>query len=328
MLISSIIPSKILRITSCMPLSYLNRLLTTGSDQTQQSQNDSPVSVKKFSIDQIKFYQENGFFLVKGLIPTDNISSYVQRFNDIANGVVTVPGLVRQKDISLKNEKPSERSVYKLQELFMDDKLFEYCQYSTILDYVQDIIGPNIMAIHTMLINKPPDTGELTSRHPLHQDLHYFPIRPADKIVCAWTALDRSFRDNGCLVVLPKSHKGPLLEHDYPDWQAVNAMYHGVKMKPPEDRFYVEMDPGDTLFFHPLLIHGSGANRTTGFRKAISCHYASSDCHYINIKGTSQENISKEIIEVAKKKFGIDVDDVSVIWKYRAQLVRGDKINL
>lgn len=127
-------------------------------------------------------------------------------------------------------------------------------------------------------------------------------------------------------------------------------MYHGVKMKPPEDRFYVEMDPGDTLFFHPLLIHGSGANRTTGFRKAISCHYASSDCHYINIKGTSQENISKEIIEVAKKKFGIDVDDVSVfyhlsnlnlqfiliwfrfkfqvIWKYRAQLVRGDKINL
>lgn len=83
-------------------------------------------------------------------------------------------------------------------------------------------------------------------------------------------------------------------------------------MKPPEDRFYVEMDPGDTLFFHPLLIHGSGANRTTGFRKAISCHYASSDCHYIDIKGTSQENISKEIIEVAKKKFGIDVDDVTV----------------
>ena len=90
-------------------------------------------------------------------------------------------------------------------------------------------------------------------------------------------------------------------------------MYHGVKMKPPEDRVYVEMDPGDTLFFHPLLIHGSGANRTTGFRKAISCHYAASDCDYIDVEGTTQENISKEIIEIAKKKFTIDVDDVTVI---------------
>jgi phytanoyl-CoA hydroxylase len=38
------------------------------------------------------------------------------------------------------------------------------------------------MAMHTMLINKPPDPGTLTSRHPLHQDLYYFPFRPADKV--------------------------------------------------------------------------------------------------------------------------------------------------
>jgi hypothetical protein len=36
--------------------------------------------------------------------------------------------------------------------------------------------------MHTMLINKPPDPGTLTSRHPLHQDLYYFPFRPADKV--------------------------------------------------------------------------------------------------------------------------------------------------
>ena len=79
-------------------------------------------------------------------------------------------------------------------------------------------------------------------------------------------------------------------------------------------RRYLSMEAGDTVFFHPLLIHGryclfafvaafhlfpiicriflstqllsdpprdSGANTTKGFRKAISCHYASSDCQYI-----------------------------------------------
>ena len=45
-----------------------------------------------------------------------------------------------------------------------------------------------------------------------------------------------------------------------------------------EARLHVEMEPGDTLFFHPLLIHGSGRNRSDDFRRAISVHYASRDC--------------------------------------------------
>lgn len=61
--------------------------------------------------------------------------------------------------------------------------------------------------------------GKKTSRHPMHQDLHYFPFRPVDKIVCAWTAMERVNRQNGCLVVLPGTHAGTLREHDYPEWE-------------------------------------------------------------------------------------------------------------
>ena len=43
------------------------------------------------------------------------------------------------------------------------------------------------------------------------------------------------------------------------------------------------VEPGDTVFFHPLLIHGSGRNSTDGFRQAISCHYASSECVFVEI---------------------------------------------
>lgn len=46
-------------------------------------------------------------------------------------------------------------------------------------------------------------------------------------------------------------------------------MYHGIMdYDPSYPRVHLEMAAGDTVFFHPLLIHGSGRNRTTGFRKA------------------------------------------------------------
>lgn len=68
-----------------------------------------------------------------------------------------------------------------------------------------------------MLINKPPKTTKVASAHPLHQDLQYFPIGPADSIVAAWTPLQNVDTSNGCLQVIPGSHKGELLDHTYPE---------------------------------------------------------------------------------------------------------------
>lgn len=53
----------------------------------------------------------------------------------------------------------------------------------------------------------------------MHQDLHYFPFRPADRIVCSWTAMQRADENNGCLVVLPGTHTLPLKPHGYPEWE-------------------------------------------------------------------------------------------------------------
>lgn len=100
--------------------------------------------------------------------------------------------------------------------------------------------------------------------------------------------MEHVHRGNGCLVVLPGTHKGSLQPHDYPKWEVrphpliinkllylmhisqggVNKMYHGIQNYDPSmPRQHLEMQAGDTVFFHPLLIHGSGTNRTNGFRK-------------------------------------------------------------
>ncbi|KAK2496495.1 hypothetical protein MC885_017470, partial [Smutsia gigantea] len=230
-------------------------------------------------------------------------------FERICRNEVKPERIMIMRDVTIGKSEyvPSEKMVTKVQDFQEDKELFSYCTLPEILKYVECFTGPNIMAMHTMLINKPPDSGKKTSRHPMHQDLHYFCFRPSNSIVCAWTAMEHVDQSNGCLTVLPGTHKGPLKPHDYPQWEGgVNIMYHGIQdYDETVARMHVVMEKGDTVFFHPLLIHGSGSNKTKGFRKAISCHFADAACHYIDVKGTSQENIGKEIVELANKLHGI-----------------------
>lgn len=285
---------------------------------------DNPV----LSYEQRKFYEDNGYIVIRNLVPKEKLDVYRERFEQICRREVEIPGLTIMRDVAIARSEfvPGEQAVTKLQEFQTDDVLFGYCELPEIIKYVQAFTGKEVKAMHTMLINKPPDPGKKTSRHPLHQDLHYFPFRPADRVVCSWTAMQKVNRENGCLVVLPGTHKGELLQHDYPEWEGgVNKMYHGVRdFDPNAPRVHLPMDTGDTVFFHPLLIHGSGMNKTKGFRKSISCHYASADINFIDVKGSIQDGVEKEVFEMVHKKLvarGVDPTKLTMkdLWMFKSR---------
>uniref|UniRef100_A0A0B7AXV4 phytanoyl-CoA dioxygenase n=1 Tax=Arion vulgaris TaxID=1028688 RepID=A0A0B7AXV4_9EUPU len=282
----------------------------------------------KLTLEQRKFYEENGFLVIKKLVSPQKLNQYRNRFVDICKRNIIVPGLIIMRDVAIKNSEfvPGEQAVTKIQDFQNDDVMFGYCALPEVVDYVAAFTGPDVVAMHTMLINKPPDSGKLTSRHPMHQDLHYFPFRPADRIVCSWTAMQKINRQNGCLVVVPGSHTGDLLVHEYPKWEGgVNKMYHGIQnYDPSQHRVHLEMEEGDTVFFHPLLVHGSGTNRTKDFRKSISCHYASGDAYYVDVTDTEQELIADEVLELVKKRLGRETNlSYQDIWKYKSRIVKG-----
>jgi len=181
---------------------------------------------------------------------------------------------------AVQPEQKSE-AIAKIQDFHNDPVLFDgYARHPKLLAMVEQFCGPDIKSIHSMLINKPPGVD---GRHPLHQDLLYFPFRPADRIVATWTALESCTRENGCLVVVPGTQRGDLLPHGNPDWDYLNTAYFGAAgVGAHPERVHLEMEPGDTVFFHPLLLHGSGRNRSDGFRRAISAHYASAACRFLD----------------------------------------------
>ena len=235
--------------------------------------------------DELGHYAAHGYVVRRGLFTPDELEPFVKRFLAIVNEEVPpAPGMTVMRDVMVAKGAvtPGSRAeaIAKIQDFQNDPVLYEgYVKHPRLVDFVEQFTGPDVKSIHTMLINKPPGVD---GRHPLHQDLLYFPFRPADRIVATWTALERCTRENGCLVVLPGTHRGELLPHEYPDWEWKNQFYFGVKdVGATEERVHLEMEPGDTAFFHPVLIHGSGQNRTQGFRRAISAHYAAADCRLL-----------------------------------------------
>ena len=257
--------------------------------------------------EQIAEFHTEGFVLVPGLLEPAERERYNARFLDIAAGDAP-PDMTVMRDVMVVKGAVSPKTpvhgINKIMNLETDPVLFDYARHPATLAIARQLVGEpsageaskdvnaggavgasgiggasggkgRLYTISTNVFNKPPD---IDGRHPMHQDLRYFRLRPASGIVGVWTALSPCTRESGCLAVIPRSHKGPLLGHEDPDWEYVNRAFYGVTDIDRDARQHIEMAPGDTLFFHPLLVHGSGRNRTNGFRRAISVHYASDEC--------------------------------------------------
>jgi phytanoyl-CoA hydroxylase len=130
------------------------------------------------------------------------------------------------------------------------------------------LLGRSPYAVQTMLYFKPPGSRGQA----LHQDNFYLKAEPGT-CIAAWMALDRVDRANGCLEVVPGSHHWPILCTEKADTK-ISFTDITVPLPEPEAAVPVEMEPGDVLFFHGALVHGSAPNVTTDrFRRALIGHY-------------------------------------------------------
>ncbi|KAF5293620.1 hypothetical protein FQA39_LY03105 [Lamprigera yunnana] len=278
--------------------------------------------------EQRRFYEENGYVIIKKLVDDELLEECKDRFLKLCNDRKSdVKVMLVMKDPYLKaNNEKGEYVVNKVHDFVHDEIFFKYASYEPIVNIVESIIGPNITVFHSMLINKPPNSKQELSKLPLHQDLHYFPFRPVDLMVSVWTAMEPVTKENGCLVGVPGSHKGQHYEHDYISDLSVKA-YQGAVGLGNLDLATFVMDKGDTIFFHPLLLHGSGPNTTKGFRKSISCCYRDSLLKTIPLKGTIQEKIEKEILEIGEN-MGLGKTTIENFFKVKSVVLKGEPGNL
>ena len=134
---------------------------------------------------------------------------------------------------------------------------------------------------HSKLMQKEPKVGGAWE---WHQDYGYwykneflFP----DQMMSVMVAITQATQENGCLQVIRGSHKMGRIEHGFAGEQ-VGASQHYVDLAlQTMDLVYVELNPGDALFFHSNLLHRSAANLSDNSRwSLISCYNRSANVPY------------------------------------------------
>src|SRR5579863_10165806 len=146
---------------------------------------------------------------------------------------------------------------------------------------------------HSKLMQKEPRVGGAWE---WHQDYGYwykneflFP----DQMISIMIAITEATKANGCLQVIGGSHKLGRIEHGFAGEQ-VGASQHYVDLALSIlPLVYVELEPGDALFFHPNLLHRSAANLSARARwSIISVYNRQSNIGYNEPNGSATTPVS------------------------------------
>jgi ectoine hydroxylase-related dioxygenase (phytanoyl-CoA dioxygenase family) len=221
---------------------------------------------------QVAQYEEHGFLVVENVLTEEELDALRRRTEDIAEG-----RLEHFPDENIQLE-PNARwvrnskTVRKLDSCAENDALYlAHAKKENTLDLVEALIGKNIKLFGSQLFMKPPGGVE----KPYHQDSAYFTIEPMSLVTC-WTALDDVTVENGCMWVIPGSHRQGAIDHsqqwmigDRKDKQVPQSAFDRTAETP------ITIPAGGCSFHHSLLLHSSRPNRTPHPRRGLAIHYMS-----------------------------------------------------
>lgn len=138
-----------------------------------------------------------------------------------------------------------------------------------LLDIAEAFIGPDIALFATHYICKPPRTGKPVL---WHQDGAFWPLDPME-VITLWVAVTSSDRDNGCLRVIPGTHRLDLQQlRESKDVDSV--LGREIDQAVDEARAVdLALEPGDVSVHHPNIVHGSDANTSDRWRRGLTIRY-------------------------------------------------------
>lgn len=161
------------------------------------------------------------------------------------------------------------------------EAVFNLLTNPKLLDVAEQIVGPEIVMnpIHHVRL-KPPEEqvpegmrGGLTARTPWHQDQGVaLPEADATDILTVWLPITHATVENGCLTVIPGSHRGELVTHcpGVGGVQIPERLLVGTPAPMP-------MRPGSVLLLHRLTQHASLSNASQGIRWSFDLRYQPAD---------------------------------------------------
>ncbi|MFD8725753.1 phytanoyl-CoA dioxygenase family protein [Streptomyces sp. NPDC059629] len=204
-------------------------------------------------------YREKGFAIIRDVIPGDLIEE------------------ARTHTAWLMEKYPDVRPEHLHHPLIRNDAFWvRLISDSRLTDIAEFFLGPDVACFTAHYICKPPFNGQPVL---WHQDGAYWKLQPMEALT-VWLAVDRSSTENGCLRMIPGSHRIPLRTPSLRT-DTENMLYSMTDEDLVQEWIDkagivdIELNPGDVSIHHPHLLHCSEANTSPKRRCGLDIGYIS-----------------------------------------------------
>lgn len=239
-------------------------------------------------------YAKDGFFIRPNAFSTDEIDALRDRVEDLVELIETAEVLTeKQKQVILKRDVKTDatsgpaslNSIWRLHTF--SALVRSHIRDPRRLDAVAEFVGTDLFCPNDLYFFKPPGTGRPIA---WHQDSWYFRNTYSSSIgdaiqratIGTWLALDDADEENGCLWVIPGSHRLGVVDHS----QVESDDYLLEKRVTVSDEMEARAEPvevpkGALVFFNNALLHRSTPNRSNRFRRAYIVHYMKATIRHV-----------------------------------------------
>jgi phytanoyl-CoA hydroxylase len=233
--------------------------------------HDAPLPDTHFSSDELHAFARDGFIVVRGMVDQPLRDRMLAATLEGIRG--EIPPLEYEADLhypgapqSLRDE--GGRTIRRLKDAYRRHRAFvDWVAQPSLVSRLGQLLGSDVrlpLAHHNCVMTKQPQFSSDTG---WHQDIRYWSYaRP--ELVSVWLALTSENQANGCLQVIPGSHQTHFdrdrfddelfFRNDVPENQALIAT-----------RKFVELEPGDVLFFHCRTLHAATRNSSGAMKVSV-----------------------------------------------------------
>ncbi len=207
--------------------------------------------------------KENGFVILKNVFSETELVKIREFSNSLIDlGKQTIDNPLDQYYFKHRYDNGVLYDVFQRHPEFQS-----FATNKVILDEIEKGLGSSFYLYVNSFLYKPHDKS---NEVPFHQD--FLSRGDESEKLIAWISFDHATKENGCLKIIPSSHK-----NGFREWYTVDGETHHDRIKISDEELkkaiYVELNPGDVLIFNNCLIHASDQNNSPKPRRAFRVVY-------------------------------------------------------
>jgi phytanoyl-CoA hydroxylase len=228
---------------------------------------------KPLSQEQIEQYDNQGYIIIQGGCSDDLIDAFNAHVHAIRSED-PLPAWAKPRRKQDQEITEQDRFSIRLFNPHLHDGFsLQVMKLPIVRGALAQVLGDEAVGVQSMYFYKSPGSPGQAA----HQDYYYIRNDP-NTLTAAWVAMEYTNEENGCLYVIPGSHKSGLLPHgkvkNVEEHESWTDETEGIDLS---EEIPVILNKGDILIFDSLLIHSSTRNRSNRWRRSYVCHYIRHD---------------------------------------------------